>query len=337
VREFIGQRGLLERLGREAARGNIAHAYAFIGPPAIGKRTAALRLAQTLNCIAAEPTAGGCGICLACRKIERGSHPDVLSIVREAERKDIAIEQVRAVRQDLALRPLEGRRRVVILDDAAELNEFGQDALLKTLEEPPPHAVLLLLTARPSRLQETILSRAQPLPFRPVPAREIADALALRFGPDAARHATAAAGRPGVAIRLASDEALRAERRALEAELFRLLSSGLTDRFAWAAGLAEDADPRRRAGAIEVRFDAWAELLRDGALAAGGRDDRPLRPERRAEIARLAGTVGARELVDAALLLQRLRGDLTYNANARAMLELAALRLPYAAELKGAA
>lgn len=329
MRDVIGQRRLLDRIGAQALRGGVAHAYGLFGPRSIGKRTVARRLAQTLNCEAADRGAGGCGRCAPCQRIERGIHPDIVVVERTEDRKDITIEQVRAMRQNLALRPLEGRTRVVIVDDAAELNQFGQDALLKTLEEPPVHAVLLVLTTTPAALHETIASRLQPLAFRLVPTPEIAEALAERFGRAATRHAAAAAGRPGLAITLAGDEAARRERAALEAEFFGLVAKRLTDRFAWAADLADDADPRRRAESISGRFDTWSELLRDAALAASGLGDRFLRPERAEQTGRLAAAVKARDLVDAALLLEKLRRDLAFNANARSMLELLALRLPY--------
>src|SRR5437899_2671294 len=195
-----------------------------------------MRLAQTLLCAREPRVAGGCGVCLACRKIDHGTHPDVtlvtrlVDLERDADRKLISIEQIREMQQALALRPLEGSWRVVIIDDAADLSEHAEVALLKTLEEPPARAVLLLLTPTPARLLETIRSRLVPLPMRLVPTPDIADGFAKRFGADARRHAPAGAGRPGVAIALASDEAARKARRALEAEVYKLVGSGLKDR-----------------------------------------------------------------------------------------------------------
>lgn len=332
MRDVIGQGRLLERLGDRALRGDLAHAYGLSGPRSIGKRTAALRLAQTLVCVAPSVTAGGCGTCRACRHAESGAHPDVIVVSRLDDRRDITIDQIRAMQDDLALRPLEGRRRVVMIDDAAELSEHAEVALLKTLEEPPAHAVLLLLTPTPVRLLDTIRSRIQVLAFRLVPTAEIAEGLRARFGAAAATHAAAGGGRPGLAITLATEESARTERRRLEGEFYTLLGSGLTDRFAWAAGLAEDADPRRRTRQIERRLVEWGELIRDAAVLAQG-VDRPMRPERAAESARLAAAVAPRDLLDTALLMERLRRDLDFNANARALLELFALRAPYSAGL----
>jgi len=330
MRGVIGQRAMLDRLGARASRGAVAHAYGLFGPRSMGKRTVALRLAQTLNCLDPERPSGGCGTCLACVKIERGVHPDVLLVSRDPALKDISIEQVRAMQQDLALRPLEGRTRVVIIDDAAELNEFGQDALLKTLEEPPKHAVLLIITPAPTVLHETIQSRLQPLTFRAVTPSEIAAGLRARGVKDADSFAAASGGHPGLAIRLASDAGgERTTRRTMEKEFFDLVASRLTERFAWAVALADESDPRKRAEAIETRFEHWVELLRDAAVSARGLDGAPLRPERAMQIGQIAARTDARDLVDASLLVQQLRRDLFWNANPRAMLEILALKLPY--------
>jgi DNA polymerase III subunit delta' len=343
LRDVIGQRRLLARLGEKALEGDLAHAYELSGPRSIGKRTVAVRIAQTLLCTTEPRLAGGCGKCLACRKVEHGTHPDVRLVTRlvdldkDNDRKQIAIEQIREMQQDLALRPLEGSWRVVIIDDAADLSEHAEVALLKTLEEPPPHAVLMLLTPTPARLLETIRSRLVPLPFRLVSTKEIADGLAARFGEAARRFAAAAAGRPGLAIALASDEPARKARHAAEAEFYRLVSSGLTERFGWALDVAEsERDPQKRNDAIEARLADWSELARDAAVVAHGAD-RALRPERASESAQLAQSVGQRELVDLALALDRWRRDvIESNVNARMLLELVVLRLPYKAALRAA-
>ncbi|HEV8535794.1 MAG TPA: hypothetical protein VGR87_08760 [Candidatus Limnocylindria bacterium] len=339
---MIGQRRLLARLGEKALEGDVAHAYELSGPRSIGKRTVATRFAQTLLCTSEPRIAGGCGTCLACRKVDHGTHPDVrlvtrlIDLDRDPDKKFIAIEQIREMQQDLALRPLEGRWRVVLIDDAADLSEHAEVALLKTLEEPPPHAVLLLLTPTPARLLETIRSRLVPLPLRLVPTPQIAEGLAKRFGAEARRHAAIGAGRPGVAITLAADDAARKARRSVEAEFYRLVGSGFTDRFAWAVDLAEsERDTQKRNAAIESRLGEWSELARDAAVAAHGAE-RALRPDRASETAQLASAVGRRELVDLALSLDRWRRDVVEsNVNARMLLELLVLKLPYAAGLAG--
>ncbi len=317
---MIGQRRLLEKLGAQALRGDVAQGYELSGPRSIGKHTVALRLAQTLNCSAEPRASGGCGTCLNCTKIEKGIHPDVLVIERQVDlekrgdRKNITIEQVRAMQQDLALRPLEGRKRIVLIDDAAELSEHAEVALLKTLEEPPVHAVLL---------------------FRLVARAEIEEALAKRFGPTAAKYAAVAAGKPGIALTLASDEASRTVRSALEKEFYELVASRLTERFAWAADLADsERDTQRRNEQIESRLVQWGELLRDAAVVAAGAPERATRPERTAQTNKLAAGVAQRELVDLAQSFERWRRDVVETTvSARMILELLALKLPYRADV----
>ena len=353
MRDVIGQRRLLERLGAQALRGDVAQAYELSGPRSIGKHTVALRLAQTLNCVAEPRVAGGCGACISCRKIEKGIHPDVITLTRlvdqieqrgkrEGERKqdakNVTIDQVREMQMDLALRPLEGRKRVVIIDDASDLSDNAEVALLKTLEEPPSHAVLLIVTPTPSALMETIRSRLQPLPFRLVARPEIEAGLVARFGASAARFAAAAAGKPGVAITLASDEAARAARTALEQELYTLIGSRLTERFAWAAALSDERDTQKRNEEIDLRLVHWGELLRDAAVVGAGVTDRAMRPEQAERSKRLAASVSTHDLVELTQSFERWRRDIAETTvSARMLLELLSLKLPYRDDVVNAA
>jgi DNA polymerase III subunit delta' len=345
MRDVIGQRRLLERLGEQAIRGDVAQAYELSGPRSIGKNTVALRLAQTLNCVSEPRIAGGCGTCRSCANIEKGIHPDVIVVTRQVDlakrndMKNITIEQIRTMQQDLALRPLEGRRRVVIIDDAADMSEPAEVALLKTLEEPPSHAVLLLVTPTPSTLLDTVRSRLQPFPFRLVARAEIEAALVKRYGASAARLAAVAAGKPGIAIRLVNDETARGARAQLEKEFYGLVASRLTERFAWAADLAEsERDTQKRNEQIDMRLVSWVELLRDAAVAAAGAPERAMRPERAAQSEKLAASVPLRDLVDLAQAFERWRRDVNETTvSARMLLELLALKLPHKPELAVAA
>ncbi|MBM4421570.1 MAG: hypothetical protein FJ034_08340 [Chloroflexi bacterium] len=343
MRDFIGQRRLLERLAERALSGSLSHAYVLAGPRSVGKRTLAIRLAQTLAC--AKRTAGGCGTCSVCTRIESWSHPDVQLLTRKvdqeaepgkeppADAKNIAIEQMREFQRDVALRPLEMSYRVTVIDDAAELSDAAHVALLKTLEEAPKHAILLLITPTPSAMLPTTLSRVQTLRLDLVRAEEIAAGIA-HLGKDAAPYAAAAGGRPGVAIRLATDAAEWQQRTDIDREFFRLVSSGHTVRFQWAADLSDGRDRQKVTRAIDARLGQWSELLRDAAVAAAG--GTAIRRGDRASESRMLGTARpARELVDAAMLMARMHEDLLVNANLRGMLELLALRLPHAAVMAG--
>jgi hypothetical protein len=190
--------------------------------------------------------------------------------------------------------------------------------------------VLLLITPTPSRLLETIRSRLQPLPFRSVARLEIERALVARFGQSAARYASPAAGKPGIAFTLAMDEGARGARKQFEAEFYRLVGSKLTERFAWAAALADERDSQKRSELIETRLVNWSELVRDAAVAATGVSDQAMRPDREDESRRLGAKVTTRDLVDLAQRMERWRRDVVETTvSARMLLELFALKLPY--------
>ena len=161
-RDVVGHRRTIDLLSRSIARGTLPPSLIFAGPAA-EKRAVAIALAQTLNC-QSPLHLDACGSCTACVRIARGVHPDVL-ILEPGGSGSIKIEQVRDVIDRAGYRPFEGRRRVVIIDEADALVDAAQNALLKTLEEPPPSSVFILLTAHPDLLLPTVRSRCFRLSF----------------------------------------------------------------------------------------------------------------------------------------------------------------------------
>ncbi|HRC78047.1 MAG TPA: DNA polymerase III subunit delta', partial [Kouleothrix sp.] len=152
--DIVGHAWAIDFLRRSIAGGRAAHAYLISGPAGVGKSRLALRLAQALNCERGGPDP--CLQCRACKQIERGSYPDVrvagmasqtagLKPEEAARQRDLKIDTVRDWLADINLRPYEGRRRVFILHDAERLTEAASNAMLKTLEEPPPYATLVLV------------------------------------------------------------------------------------------------------------------------------------------------------------------------------------------------
>jgi len=160
-------------LRRTVSEGRPAHAYLFSGPEGIGKRLVAVKLACLLNC--AEPASDTDNSCPTCRKIIEEKHPDV--IIERPERNSIRIERIREVRSFFRYAPIEGRCRVAIIDDAHLMNRAAQNALLKTLEEPPPDRLVILVTAKPFVLLPTVRSRCRRVRFGPLPAGVLSDIL----------------------------------------------------------------------------------------------------------------------------------------------------------------
>jgi DNA polymerase-3 subunit delta' len=174
----IGHEEQRRRISLAWKSGRLAHAYVFVGPGGIGKRTFARQFAQALLCRhpkidVMEP----CEECSSCRVFEGGNHPDFVAVEMEKDRHEFRIEVVRDLLPKLALKPALGAERVTIIDDADRFNEDASNALLKTLEEPPPHSRLLLITSNVEGMLPTIRSRCQSIRFEPLTIQETAEVL----------------------------------------------------------------------------------------------------------------------------------------------------------------
>ena len=166
-------------LQRAIANNTLAHAYLFSGQAGIGKKKTAFALAAAVNCLNARPE-GGCGECPSCRKVETLGHPDARVLVPDGD--EIKIDQIRQAQADLALKPFEGAKKVLIVDQAESMNAASANAFLKTLEEPPGDALIILITAMPRSLLPTIRSRCQEILFHPLPRNTLARALMDKRG-----------------------------------------------------------------------------------------------------------------------------------------------------------
>jgi DNA polymerase-3 subunit delta' len=247
----------------------------FAGPEGVGKGTVALALAQALNCpVRREKGADdACGTCAACRRIAAGTHSDVLVLDTGGE----ASIKIRALRERvldvIGYRPFEAARRVFIIDPADALGPEAQDALLKTLEEPPPSANLILVSAYPDTLHATIRSRCRRLRFGPLTDEDVFRVLTERAGIDAARAralAAVAGGSPGRALAGEAGE-LDDDRDAALAVLAAARGRAVAPRLRAAAALAQHGSKRRDREALDTRLAALASLLRDvGVIASRG-------------------------------------------------------------------
>jgi DNA polymerase-3 subunit delta' len=181
--EVQAQPRAVAALTKSLASGHVHHAWCFIGPEGVGKELAAVGLAQALTC--PEKPDVGCGVCSSCQRVLRRNHPDVTWVLTEDEQvsrgimgrgdfdhtpsRDIKVEQVRALGERLAFRALESKHKIALLVDAHAMNQQAQNALLKTLEEPPRGTVLVLITSMPDKLLPTIRSRCAKAQFGPLP------------------------------------------------------------------------------------------------------------------------------------------------------------------------
>jgi DNA polymerase-3 subunit delta' len=275
-RDIAGHAPLRALIATAAGRGTLPPSLIFAGPTGVGKHMAAVALAQLVNC--AHPVDGdACGECQSCRRIARRVHADVL-YVEPGDTGAIKIDQVREVVDRSGYRPFEGKRRFIIIDQAEAMAGPAQDALLKTLEEPPNATTFVLVTASPGTLLPTILSRCQRLRFGRLSPADVADVLIRAHEFDSAdAHAAAAMsdGSVGRAIEGATEAFVDARNAALQLleiaagdpSPVRLLQGsvglpgagrGKADRDALAQSLAALSSLLRDLAALSARADARA-------------------------------------------------------------------------------
>lgn len=247
------------RILRQAIENNaLAHAYVFSGQAGIGKKKTAFALAAAVNCENARPE-GGCGECPSCRKVDTLGHPDVHVLVPDGD--EIKIDQIRQAQADFSLKPFEGKKKVLIVDDAERMNAAASNAFLKTLEEPPGDALIVLITALPHRLLSTIRSRCQEIAFRPLPRAMLSRVIAERRGlsqEDAWFIAALAQGSMGRGLEMDLDQE-KAARNEFATIWSGLEKMGPGEALVLAESLAKDRERLERL--IEVGVEGLRDVL----------------------------------------------------------------------------
>jgi DNA polymerase-3 subunit delta' len=250
--EIIGQEKSLALLRAALANNRLHHAYLFSGPEGVGKRTTALALAMALHCVQGRGDA--CGRCIDCARIRNRNHPDIREIEPLPGKKEITIQQIREMEKDLQFRSFSGGRKVAILDPAVLLNQPSQNALLKTLEEPPKDSLLILIASSAGALLPTLRSRCLRLSFGPVPREALTDFLSSIKGlsiEEAQLLAAVSMGSPGVALAIHESES-REVRREWGRRLAALSPGDYRGAMTLAEALASD-----REGSLE--FLRWVQ------------------------------------------------------------------------------
>ena len=294
--KIIGQSEAIDVLHRSAASGRLAHALLFVGPPGVGKGLAARTLATALLCERVpESELDACGECPSCRMMQAGTHPDFLSVACPEGKSELPIELLVGSREnrggeglchDLSLRPMAGRRRVALIDDADRMSNESANALLKTLEEPPPYAVIVLIAADSSKILPTIRSRCQTVRFGPLDPSQVARLVTELEWAEDPHEAQAAGALSGGSLAVAQ-QLLNPELRTLRAALFAGLSQPAFQPFTIAQtvlgaldGIGGDTQRQRVNAQWVVRFlvDFFQDALRQwcaGSFAGAKPPDRP--------------------------------------------------------------
>ncbi|NVN99618.1 MAG: DNA polymerase III subunit delta' [Geobacteraceae bacterium] len=256
---IAGHSKAIDAIKRILGSGRVAHAYLFTGPEGVGKRKVATAFIEALFCGRDE----GCGECISCRKIASGNHPDIHAL--EPDGQFIKVDQVRDFQKSLAFKPYEAPRKACIIDGADRFNQSSGNSLLKTLEEPPGNALMILLASSPDAVLSTIRSRCQIIPFSGIPEEEIAAFLAQNGSdPGSARVAASlCAGSMAKALSLCSEE-IMGDRSDIITRACNLSTNNMFELFAF--GELFDKDREKTIQALELLTGFWRDMLH---LASG--------------------------------------------------------------------
>ena len=321
-------------LSRALARDTLPPSLLLAGPAGVGKRRAAVAVAMAINCL--KPQLGelerdACGACSSCQRIARGVHPDVI-VIEPGDTGVIKTEPIREVISATGFRPFEGRRRVVVIDEADALVDHAQNALLKTLEEPPSASIFLLVSSIPDSLLATVRSRCPRLRFGPLSVAEVADVLVRDHGfsaADARVAADASDGSIGVALALQSADLLGA--RDAAATLLRHAARGADPvrRLEAAKALAlpkgSSASDRDQLAAC---LRAMSSLLRDVGIMAARADTGALaNADLAGELEALSRAYDVKRSVKAHAAVDRALAALERNASPKVVAEWLVLEL----------
>jgi DNA polymerase-3 subunit delta' len=287
--DIVGHEWVLERFRRNLQQGRLASTFLFVGPPGIGKRTTALHIAQCLLCETTPPDQlASCQSCPSCRQVAAASHPDLIMIRKPDDKNFIPVELFIGAREhrmreglchDIALKPFRGGRKIAIIDDADYLNPEGANCLLKTLEEPPGNALIILIGTSQQRQLPTIRSRCQIVRFASLSVEQVAQLLQAHQTLEGTQIDAAARTSGGSLSRAleVADSALEDARRGLVEQLSQhdfdavAVAKELAD-FVEAAG--KDATPRRARlrQMVLAAVDFYRHLMRHAA-GAGAEGD----------------------------------------------------------------
>jgi DNA polymerase III subunit delta' len=321
---LVGHEWAVDMLKKHVIHGTTRHAYLFAGPPGLGRRTLALRFAQALNCPTPVDAGIPCGECRDCKQIAAMQHADLTIIQAESEGGTLKVDQIRETRRTLTLKPYQANYRVALFLRFQEANDNAANALLKTLEEAPSYAVLILTADNPEQLLPTIVSRCEVLRLRPLKIESVQSALENRGVETSLAKLIAhiSGGRFGYALRLIENEALREKREERLNDLQSLISASRVEKFAYADKLARDKESMRQAVLI------WLSYWRDVMLRSAQAETPLVNVDRNVEIEDLAGrldlSIARRAVSDFEDVLEKMER----NVNSRLLAEVLLLDLP---------
>ena len=328
--QTIGQTKAVAVLESGLNTGNLAHAYLLVGPEHVGKTTLALDLARALNCQGEKPP---CDQCQSCVRIASGKHADIMLInldtaegAKESKtRVEISIDNIRELQKSASLPPYEGKYKIFIIDGAEYLSNEAANCLLKTLEEPPPRVLILLLTADESQLLPTVISRCQRIELTPVSFEDIEEMLSHSVGTEGDRArllSRLSRGCPGWAIVTVADDAYLTERAERLARTSSLLNEDWGQRLLYVSQLRPD----RKSAQNLMSF--WLDWWHDVMLTKCSCRQAVTNVDQIPTLEKWAQALSLFDIKDFINNLQKSQTQITANANPRLILECLMLDMP---------
>jgi DNA polymerase-3 subunit delta' len=316
-KNIMGHERPINLLQRAIAQEKVVNSYLFLGSEGIGKSLVALQFAKALNCLEGENRADGCDRCSSCKKIDRLNHPDVSLI--EPEGQTLKIEQVRQMQKSLAYRPYEGRRRIVILTAADRMAHDIPNTLLKTLEEPPLHTVIILLANNSRFILPTILSRCQSIRFNPIPSHLVTGWLVREKGleeNEACLLASLSEGSPGKALEI-KEEIAGIPRKELLQGWVGTTSLSIEEKEGWVESLPSERENLR------LILEMAKTLLRDLIVTKTSMEEEPklIHSDLVEEMGEIVGKWDLSSLLKRVEILHQTSRAIRGNANTKLSLE----------------
>lgn len=322
---MIGHQWAVDLLTAHIQGDSLRHAYLFTGPTSIGKRTLALRFTQALTCPNPDSEGSPCFTCHTCQRIERMEHPDLFPVQSQKNSPVIKVDQIREVIHDLSLSAYEAPYRIALFLNFEEAHDAASNALLKTLEEPPPKAVLMITAESSDSLLETIVSRCEEIRLRPVPTDSIQEGLQTQHEIPPSRAAFLAhvsGGRPGYALKLHQNPQLEIQREQWLNDHDQLLHASRVERFAYAKKISDDSD------SLQDMINIWTSLWRDIMLTAAHSQSPLHNIDRKKEIDAIAARVDHEQAREVIASLERAQYLINKYANTQLTAEVLMLDLP---------
>lgn len=324
---MIGHTEIITLLKEQIRRGTAPQAYLITGVEGVGRHTLALRLSQALNCPQPIAPAEPCSVCQTCMQIEHMQHPDLYVVRAEQGSRQILVDQVRALQHWLSLTPYVGPMRIALLLCFEDANPSAANALLKTLEEPPPRAILILTAESEELLLPTIVSRCEVMRLQPQPIATVSLGLQQLYGipaEEAELLAHLSGGRPGYALWLHQHPEQQEQRQTRLEEFMRLLYSNRFERFVFAAQISSNKED------LTNVLKLWISFWRDVLLSIAKTPSEPINIDFREQIEQLVAQLDlhtAQSFLNA--LGRTLNNLMTSNINPRLACEVMFLDMPY--------